>query len=146
MEKPKFVYTIWIGTTPDKLWAALTQGEFTKQYWGGSDLKSDWKVGSPVVVAGAPGSKNGIRGQVLRFEPPKVLSYTFLSERAEGERPSRVTFELAPRGPAVALTITHDDFEPGSKSYEGISNGWPGILSNLKSLLETGKPLFTTWG
>ena len=57
-----------------------------------------------------------------------------------------MTFELAPRGPAVALTITHDDFEVGSKSYEGIPNGWPGILSNLKSLLETGKPLFTKWG
>jgi uncharacterized protein YndB with AHSA1/START domain len=144
MEKPTFVYTIWIGTTPDKLWAALTQGEFTKQYWGGSDIQSDWKVGSKVMVTGAPGG--GIRGEVLRCEAPKTLSYTFLSERSEGERPSRVTFELSPRGPAVALTITHDDFDAGSKSYEGVSQGWPGILSNLKSLLETGKPLFTKWG
>ena len=71
MEKPKFVYTIWIGTTPDKLWAALTQGEFTKQYWGGSDIQSDWKVGSKVVVTGCRAV--GSAGEVLRCEPPKVL-------------------------------------------------------------------------
>ena len=141
MNKPQFVYTIYIATTPEKLWEALTGPDFTAQYWAGRRIQSDWKVGSPIQLFEADGSHDW-HGEVLQSDPPKLLSYTFdLTPPGEsgGEPPSRVTMELKPIGSAVRLTTTHDNFEEGSKILQGISNGWPGILSSLKTLLETGK-------
>ncbi|MGH8503311.1 MAG: SRPBCC family protein [Gammaproteobacteria bacterium] len=145
MAKPRFVYVSYIATTPEKLWAALTGAEFTQQYWFGRYVESDWRPGSPVTYW-TDKSRNqlDITGEVLRSEPPRLLSYTFtdcLTEEAKRERPSRVTFEIEPLGAVVKLTMTHDDFDPGSQVLEGVSRGWPGILSSLKSLLESDKPL-----
>jgi uncharacterized protein YndB with AHSA1/START domain len=145
MTKPRFVYVNYVATTPEKLWAALTSAEFTQQYWFGRWVESDWRPGSAVTYwTDASRSKLDITGQVLRCDPPRLLSYTFsdrLTEEANRERPSRVTFEIEPMGSVVKLTLTHDDFEPGSKVLKGVSRGWPGILSSLKSLLESDKPL-----
>jgi uncharacterized protein YndB with AHSA1/START domain len=147
MDKPRFVYVMYIATTPEKLWEALTSGEFTYHYWAGRRIQSDWKPGSPVQHITEDGSLDW-QGLVLQADPPKLLSYTFDDQRGvenRRERPSRVTFELVPYMGHVKLTLTHDDFEPGSKILEGISVGWPAILSGLKSLLEGGKPLFPDW-
>src|SRR4051812_45361491 len=141
MSKPEFVYTTYIETTAEKLWQALTSGDFTERYWFGHRVASAWEIGSPCKFAKE--GKDTIAGKVLAFEPPKRLSYTWdpFAPNAHGERISRVTFDLEPRGKVVKLTVTHDDLDEGGKTFRDISGGWPLVLANLKSLLETGPPL-----
>jgi uncharacterized protein YndB with AHSA1/START domain len=157
VNSPEFVYVIYIHTTPEKLWQALTDPTFTCRYWGVA-LESDWKVGSPVLTQAAPGAEIRDLGQVvLESQLHRRLSYSwhnYQREHAEifgwtdevfaeliKERRSKVTFELEPIGSMVKLTVIHDDFEPGSEMLKGVSEGWPAILSGLKTLLETGEPL-----
>lgn len=140
MSKPKFVYVTYINTTPEKLWSALTSGEFTEKYWFGSRIQSEWKVGSPFKILTGVAGKDW-QGEVLQCEPPRLLSYAF---RVSGgsEHLTRVAFQLEQQGPVVKLTLTHDELdEKDEKFYAGISQGWPAVLSNLKSLLEGGRPL-----
>jgi uncharacterized protein YndB with AHSA1/START domain len=142
MRKPEFVYVTYIETTPEKLWEALTSSEFSKRYWFNTELKTDWKIGSPFALV-MDGTTTDV-GEVLEFDRPRRLSYTFhhvLSEAARKERPTRVAFTLEPHGKLVKLTLTHEGFEGGSVILDGISKGWPAILSGLKSLLETGTAL-----
>jgi uncharacterized protein YndB with AHSA1/START domain len=142
MRKPEFVYVTYIEATPGKLWEALTSSEFSKRYWFNTELKSDWKVGSPFALV-MNGTTTDV-GEILEVDRPRRLSYTFhhvLSEAARKERPTRVTFNLEPHGRLVKLTLTHEDFEEGSKLLNGISRGWPAILSSLKTLLESGTAL-----
>src|SRR6202790_933503 len=142
MRKPEFVYVTYIETTPEKLSEALTSSEFSKRYWFNTEMKSDWKVGSPFALV-----MNGTTtddGEILQLDRPRRLSYTFhhvLSEAACNERPTKVTFNLEPHGKLVKLTLTHEDVEDGSVILDGISKGWPAILSSLKSLLESGAAL-----
>lgn len=157
-EPQQFVYVIYIATTADKLWEALTSGAFTYQYWGGRRIESDWRVGSAVRHVKEDGGLDW-RGEVLAADPPRLLSYTFEvvdaeecglegepGAEAEAQEPaSRVTFEIRPFMGRVKLTVTHDRFEPGSKVLAGVSQGWPAILSSLKSLLERGEALFPDW-
>ena len=145
MSEPKFVYVTYIATTPQALWQALTDGAFTRRYWFGTTVESDWAVGSRVTFR-SDGELHD-SGEVLEYEPYRRLSYTWRVEFHEvfrHERPSRVTFELEPVGAEVKLTVTHDEFEPGSKVLGAVSNGWPVVLSSLKSLLETGHALAAT--
>lgn len=158
MNDPHFVYVTYIATTPEKLWEALTSGDFTSQYWGGRRIESAWKPGSPVRHVKEDGTLDW-KGEVIEADPPRRLVYTFdcLTDDEmpdyEGERvdlenrepPSRVTFEIAEYMGRVRLTLVHDGFEPGSRVVQGISHGWPAILSSLKSLLESGQPLFPGW-
>jgi len=140
MSEPNFVYVTYIATTPEKLWQALTDGAFTRQYWFGTRIESDWARGSRVVFR-SDGDVHDA-GEVLEYEPYRRLAYTWHVEFHEvfrREKPSRVTFELEPMGVEVKLTVTHDEFEPGSKMRVAVSNGWPLVLSSLKSLLETGR-------
>jgi uncharacterized protein YndB with AHSA1/START domain len=142
MSKPEFVYTTYIETTPEELWRALTDGDFTERYWFGHRVVSDWKVGSPYrfthVVKSTPPE-----GKVLISEPPKKLAYTWngCSEELKRERTSRVTFDIEPRGKVVKLTVTHDNLDEAGLTFLGISEGWPMVLASLKSLLETGRVL-----
>jgi uncharacterized protein YndB with AHSA1/START domain len=143
MDKPQFVYVSYIATTQEKLWAALTSGEFTQKYWGGRRIQSDWQVGSLVTHTRRDGVIDW-QGEVISSEPPHLLSYTFhmlISDQHRGNRPSRVTFQLQPMGSVVKLVLTHDEFDSGSATFETTRHGWPAILSGLKSLLETGSPL-----
>jgi uncharacterized protein YndB with AHSA1/START domain len=147
MDKPKFAYVTYIDTTPEKLWEALTKGEFTRQYWFDSSIESDWKIGSPVIFR--RNGNIGAKQTVLKCEPPRLLSYTWDSpcnQETHDEPPSRVTFEIEPlvaKGGAasVRLMVTHDQFPPNSRVYPGISKGWPAVISNLKTFLETGRPM-----
>lgn len=142
MSKPEFVYVTYIETTPEKMWEALTSSEFSKRYWFGTELKSDWKVGSSLALV-----MNGTTtdtGEVLEADRPRRLSYTFkhvLDDELRHEPPSKVVFNLEPHGKFVKLTLTHEGFAEGSKMLDGISRGWPAIISSLKSLLESGKAL-----
>lgn len=142
MSKPEFVYTTYIDATPEKLWQALIDPEFQKQYWSGYCATSSWKIGSPVTL-GKDGKITN-EGTVLVFDPPRRLSYSWhvlMDEEMRKERPSRVTFEIVPQGQLVRLTVTHDDFDEGSKVLPAISGGWPMVLSSLKSLLERGRAI-----
>ena len=142
MPRPEFIYVTYIETTPEKLWEALTSSDFTKRYWWDTRVVSDWKVGSPFSLV-LNGRTTDV-GEVLEAERPRRLSYTFrhiLNEAARNERPSRVTFVLEPHGKLVKLTLTHEDFAEDSVVIDGISKGWPAIMSSLKSLLETGEAL-----
>ena len=142
MRKPEFVYVTYIETAPEKLWEALTSSEFSKRYWFNTEFQTDWKVGSPFALV-MDGTTTDV-GEVIEFDRPRRLSYTFhhiLSEAARKERPTTVVFKLEPHGKLVKLTLTHEDFETGSKLLDGISKGWPAILSSLKTMLESGTAL-----
>jgi uncharacterized protein YndB with AHSA1/START domain len=147
VDKPKFVYVTYITTTPEKLWNALRDSEMTRQFWGNRINASDWKVGSRWQHRDADDSGLlDIVGKVVESDPPRRLVLTWANP-ADESRPaahSRVTFEIEPFGDAVRLTITHEDFEPGSEMLRRISYGWPVVLSSLKSLLESGKPMTMT--
>lgn len=142
MRKPEFIYVTYIETTPEKLWQALTDPDFTQAYWFGVRLRSDWKPGSTFEMVRSDGSVSDA-GEVVEYDPPRRLAYTFvnLSEEYRGERPARATFVLEPYGKLVKLTLTHQGFDEGGKMLAGISKGWPAILSGLKTMLETGRPL-----
>jgi uncharacterized protein YndB with AHSA1/START domain len=142
MRKPEFVYVTYIETTPEKLWEALTSSEFSKRYWWNTSVVSDWKVGSPFSLV-MEGITTDV-GEVLEADRPRRLSYTFhhvTSEAARKERPTKVIFDLEPHGKLVKLTLTHEDFEADSVILDGISKGWPAIISSLKSMLESGTAL-----
>jgi uncharacterized protein YndB with AHSA1/START domain/DNA-binding transcriptional ArsR family regulator len=150
-----FVYVSYIRTTPEKLWQALTDPAFIRRYYGGGGPTSDWQVGSPVLWSMGGEEPHDWDQHVLEADPPRRLSYTWHNYQPEmqemfgwsderlaelqQEKRSKVTFDIEPAGQAVKLTVTHDDFVPDSAMREGVSQGWPGILSNLKSLLETGE-------
>src|SRR6202011_868361 len=142
MRKPEFVYVTYIETTPEKLWEALTSSEFSRRYWFNTELKTDWKIGSPFALV-MDGTTTDV-GEVLEVDRPRRLSYTFhhvLSEAARKERPTKVVFDLEQHGKLVKLTLTHEDFESGSVILDPISKGCPAIMSSLKSMLESGQAL-----
>ena len=141
MSKPEFVYVTYIETTPEKLWHALTDGDFTERYWFGHRIASDWKVGSRYRFTHP--SRPSPEGKVLISDPPKKLAYTWeaCAEELKEERTSRVTFDIEPRGKVVKLTVIHDNLDERGKTLRGISEGWPMVLASLKSFLETGHPL-----
>ena len=141
MSKPEFVYVTYIETTPEKLWEALTDGDFTERYWFGHRVASDWKVGSPYKFA-KPGACT-VEGKILISDPPKRLAYSWDPRSAEAnrERTSRVTFDLEPRGKVIKLTVTHDNLDEAGKTLRDISGGWPMVIASLKSFLETGHAL-----
>ena len=136
----------YIRTTPDKLWEALTRAECTRTYWFESWQDCAWEVGAPWKLM-IPDGRVADSGEVLEIDPPHrfVLKWRneFMPElHAEGY--SRATFELEPTGEVVKLTVTHEIDTAKSKFIEAVSNGWPSILSSLKSLLETGQALERT--
>lgn len=158
MTKPEFVYVIYIQTTAERLYQALTDPAFIASYFAGTGPESDWEVGSPVRWKMDPNGEFEELGQrVLEAEPGRRLSYTwhtlqlmhrelFDSDEAFAEarkERSRVTFDIEPAevaGLGIKLTITHDGFAgPDSKMLEGVSGGWIMILSGLKTLLEGGQ-------
>ncbi len=142
----RFVYVIFIRTTPEKLWDALIKPEFTRQYWCETVQECDWEVGSPWRVM-IPDGRIGDSGEVLEIDPPKKLVFTWRNEfrpdlREEGY--SVVTFTLEPADETVKLTVVHEMDRLQSKLIEAVSGGWPVILSSLKSFIETGSPLEQT--
>jgi len=143
MNKPATVYVTYIASTPEKVWHALKDAEFTRQYWFGGSIISDWRVGSRVLFTAKDGAL-GWQGEVLEADEPRILSYTFhmqISDDHKAESPSRVTFELEDVQGVVKLTLTHDQLEAGSKTFETTHYGWAAIMSSLKSVLESGRPL-----
>ena len=138
--KSSFVYVTYIRTTPERLWSALTSGEFAQQYWRGARPDADWKMGGSWKLV-LPDGQVCDTGEIVAFEPSKRLGIRWRNEfrpelKAEGF--SLCTMEIEPVGEAVKLTVTHSMECEGAKFIDAVSDGWPQILSNLKSLLETG--------
>jgi uncharacterized protein YndB with AHSA1/START domain/DNA-binding transcriptional ArsR family regulator len=156
MGAPAFVYTTFIATTPERLWQALTDPAFTRRYWGVT-FETDWRPGSAMAW-----EQNGHRVAdpeqvVLEAEPYRRLAYTWHTPTPEwaaangidddvraalaAESRSKVTFEIEPFGETVKLTVVHDGFPAGSTMRAMVSTGWPHLLSDLKTLMETGNPM-----
>ena len=153
MEKAEFVYATFIRTTPEKLWEALTKGDFSEKYWFGFRIEVELKAGGNVRIVPPKGMEEygDHAGEVLVCEPCRKLVYTWnpkdnpeLAKKRDGL--SRVTYELTPMGPMVKLRLIHEnllaeDIEKDPNTFRGINNGWPAVMSSLKSLLETGEPI-----
>ncbi|MGA2012994.1 MAG: metalloregulator ArsR/SmtB family transcription factor [Solirubrobacteraceae bacterium] len=155
-EKHSFVYATYIRTTPEKLWQALTEPAFTERYWS-ITFETDWKPGSTMLWRTRGLAIADPDQVVLESDPYRHLSYTWQTHSPEwtqalsfteearrrlaAEPRSKVTFEIESLGDHVKLTVIHDDLLPGGLTGSLISNGWPRVLANLKTLLETGETL-----
>jgi uncharacterized protein YndB with AHSA1/START domain len=143
MAESEFVYVTYIRTTPEKLWRALTEPEFTRKFWVDTVQECEWKPGAAWRLM-IPDGRVADTGEVVEIDPPRKLVLTwqnhmFPEMTAEGH--SRMTYLLEPKGGVVKLTVTHTMDRPDSKLVKAVSNGWPHILASLKSLLETGESL-----
>jgi uncharacterized protein YndB with AHSA1/START domain len=146
MAESQFVYITYIRITAEKLWQALIEPEFTRQYWMATTQESEWKPGAPWRIVFADG-RTADSGEIVGIEPPRRLVQTWRHEiipalTAEGY--SRLTYELEQQGEAVKVILTHEMDVKNSKFIKAVSSGWPMILSSLKSLLETGESLEVT--
>ncbi|HZB92351.1 MAG TPA: SRPBCC family protein [Stellaceae bacterium] len=142
MSESRFVYVTYIRTTPEKLWQALTEPEFTRQYWFGMHQESDWTPGSPWRLVFGDG-RVADTGAVLESDPPRRLVLKWRNEfrpelKADGD--TRCTFLIERDGDMTKLTVTHEADGP-HKAIDAVAQGWPQVLSSLKSFLETGKAL-----
>jgi len=142
--KPAIVYAIYIAATPEKVWEALTTAEFSRKYFFGNAVEVDLRVGGAYIVRTPDGALH-ISGEVIECDPPNKLTITFnvnWPELIEKLGPTLVTYEIEPAGDAVKLTLIQSHDRPLSDDIlSGGRQGWPAILSSLKSVLETGNPL-----
>jgi uncharacterized protein YndB with AHSA1/START domain len=147
--RPMTVYTIYIASTPEKVWEALTSAEFSRKYFFGNTVGLEQRVGGAYIVRTPDGALH-ISGEVVECDPPKKLTVTFnvnWPELIEKLGPTLVTYEIEQAGEAVRLTMSESHDRPLSDDIlEGGRQGWPAILSSLKSLLETGAPLTVKMG
>ena len=142
--KPAIVYTIYIASTPDKVWQALTSAEYSRKYFFGNAVEVDLRIGGAYIVRTPDGALH-ISGEVIECEPPKKLTVTFNVDwpaLVEKLGPTIVTYEIEQAGDAVKLTMLQSHDRPISDDIlSGGRQGWPAILSSLKSVLETGNAL-----
>jgi uncharacterized protein YndB with AHSA1/START domain len=140
MARSTFVYVTYIRTTPEKLWSSLTDAAFMKQYWFGTHCQSQWTAGSSWQMVSGDGQITDA-GEIVEADPPRRLVIRWQHQnkpelKAEGW--SHCTMEIESVGTAVKLSITHTIERDPSKFITAVSGGWPKIIANLKSLLETG--------
>jgi uncharacterized protein YndB with AHSA1/START domain len=148
MSKPKFVpntvYVTYIASTPEKVWEALTRAEFTRQYFFGHSIEIEARGGGNFTLRAPDGSVH-MRGRVVEYDPPRRLATTWRVEGMEAFRElpeSLVTYDIEPMGGSVKLTMTEaHQWDIPDAILAGGRQGWPFILSSLKSVLETGKPI-----
>jgi uncharacterized protein YndB with AHSA1/START domain len=144
-DQSEFVYVTFIRTTPEKLWSALTDGNQMKEYWFGMQINTEWRTGAEWQMV-FPDGRVADRGEILEIERPKRIRLKWRNEfrpelKAEGF--ALCTIEIEPYGDAVRLSIMHSIEQADSKFIQAVSGGWPKILSNLKSVLETGQVVVT---
>ena len=145
MTRTEHVYVMYIAATPKRVFDAIVKPEFARQYWGHENI-SDWKVGSAWEHRVSDTGKVNVVGKVMECDPPHrlVIGWASPADAGNADATSRVTFEVEPLEEMVRLTVRHEQLVPGSDMEEKVSQGWPRVLSSLKTFLETGKPL-PTW-
>jgi uncharacterized protein YndB with AHSA1/START domain len=146
MAESRFVYVTYIRTTTKKLWQALLDPEFTRQYWVGTWQDCEWKLGASWKLM-IPDGRVADSGAVLEIEPERKLVLSWRNEfkpELGDEGFARMTYELEQQGESVKLTVIHEMDKPKSKLIDAVANGWPHLLSSLKTLLETGESLAET--
>ena len=145
MDKVQFVYETYLSTTPEELWNALIDPKVTAKYWERENV-SDWHPGSRWEHRNLDEEHRvDLVGKVVAPPSRLVLTWTLPADEANEDKHTRVTFSIEPIRGVVHLTVIHDRLLPGSEMLKGITEGWPMVLSSLKSLLETGRPLPTLW-
>ncbi|HVU09810.1 MAG TPA: SRPBCC family protein [Phototrophicaceae bacterium] len=132
-----FTYIIYINAPAEAVWEALTTASFTRQFWGGRSIESDWQVGSSVRHVKPDGTFDW-EGKILQADPPNVLSYSW---QTPGLEPSKVTFDLKFHAPNTRLLVTHENLQGDPQRMALLKEGWSAILSSLKTLLERGEAL-----
>jgi uncharacterized protein YndB with AHSA1/START domain len=145
MSNSEFVYTIYIAATAERVWSALVKGDLTRQYWAHENI-SDWKKGSKWKHVAVDDARTvRLIGEVIEVNAPRRLVLTWIEPKdtEDKSKHTRVTFDIEPVADMVRLTVTHGELNPDMRRK--IANGWPRVLSSMKSFLETGKPL-NTWG
>jgi uncharacterized protein YndB with AHSA1/START domain len=133
-------FVFYFAASPDKVWEGFVSPESNRIIFMGAELEIDLKPGGPMnwSGAGADGKRTTyVRGEVLQSEPPKLLQYTF--SMGSSDKVSRVTIELIPESEATKVSVTHDQWADDDGAYASTADGWPRILSRLKTLIETGK-------
>jgi uncharacterized protein YndB with AHSA1/START domain len=143
MSQSAHIYHTYIRTTPQRLWQAITDGAITRQYFHGTRMEGDFTAGSEYRCYLRDG-RLAVEGNVLEADPPRrlLITWHFLyAPDLAAQPPSHVLWEIEQRGDVCLLTVTHDLLDPLTSSHVSEAGGWPFILSNLKSLLETGRPL-----
>ena len=141
MHTKTFTSNIFINTSAQKLWEALTSPELISQYWNGFTMRSEWQSGAPIALYKQDGSLNW-KGKILAYDPYSLLSYTFdpsVDPNYTGETVSKVSWKLNSSMGVMMLSITHEGLSDGFEEH--VSIGWPYFMSSIKSLLETGEPL-----
>ena len=148
MDSLAYVYVIYINSTAQKVWDALTQPEITRRFWSNHRNSSDWKVGSPWKHEDFDDpSVVDISGTVLESAVPHRLAVTWAPpiDALDATKLSRLILDIAEDDGMVRITLTHDQLPPNSGMAEGISEGWPLVMSSLKTLLETGSAMPEIW-
>jgi uncharacterized protein YndB with AHSA1/START domain len=140
VETTTHVYEIFIRTTPDRLWQALTDGDQTAQYYFGTRVQDIDRTGADYQYTSPDGSAM-LTGKVIEADPPRKLVTTFNPAWVPNARESTVTFEIVPEGDVCKLTLRHEDLIVGDELTDGVKNGWARVFSSLKSLLESGTAL-----
>jgi uncharacterized protein YndB with AHSA1/START domain len=133
-------YVIYIAATPEKVWEGFVSKESNRIIFAGAELEADWTAGGAMAWVGTgPDGKpvKYVHGEVLEYDPPKTLQYTFAM--GQSDKTSRVTLELVPETEATKVTVMHDQWAEADSAYAATTDGWPRILSRLKTLIETGK-------
>jgi len=136
---PKQVYVLYIRTTPEALWDAITNPELTARYFYGTRIDSDFEVGAALRYMGEESA--AIEGEVVEIEPRRKLVHSFAFPDQPDDAPTRVTWEIEPEGDVCKLTVIHEGFEGHTDTWDITSGGWPYILNSLKTFIETGEPL-----
>ena len=133
-------YVFYIAATPEKVWDGFVSPESNRIIFMGAEFEADWRPGGAMAWTGpGPDGKHMVyvRGTVLRCEPPRLLEYSFAM--GQNDKESRVTLELTPETEATKVRVTHDQWAEGDSTHADCADGWPRILSRLKTLIETGK-------
>jgi uncharacterized protein YndB with AHSA1/START domain len=137
-----FVYVTYIRTTPEKVYEAITNPDIARRYWGHANVSDDWQPGSRWAHVRLDAARTvDLVGKVIETDPPRklVISWANESQQDDPDQYSRVTFDIEAQGDLVKLTVLHTELQPGSGMLNGISKGWPQVLSSMKSFLETGR-------
>ena len=144
-EQATQVYAVFIRATPEQVWDAITKPEFTTRYFFGSKIDSTFEPGSRYLSLSGDDERQLVEGEILESDPPHILRHSWRSlwDAEQAEEPfSRVTWEIeSQEGGVTKLTVTHDQLEASPKTAESVAGGWSYVLSGLKTLVETGKPL-----